>query len=69
MKSWILAARAASSTSARVASAGVVAPALSDYFISEPKSIGLMLGYAAVREEEIDAGVGRIVAALERPSQ
>ena len=50
----------------RAARAGVVAPALSSYFLSAPRSIGLMLGYAAVREDEIEAGVERLAAALAR---
>ena len=52
--------------SALAARAGVVVPALSSYFLSAPRSIGLMLGYAAVREDEIEAGVDRLAAALAR---
>ena len=39
--------------------------ALSDYYLGQPTRSGLLLGYAAVPEADIDAGVGRLAGALE----
>ena len=50
--------------SARAAAQGVHAPALSTYFIGEAPRQGLMLGYAAVPEQEIEAGARRLASAL-----
>ena len=53
----------------RLAAAGVSAPALSSYFAENPKTRGpttrgLMLGYAAVPDEMIDAGLKRMAEVL-----
>ena len=44
--------------------AGVETRALSDYFLGAPTRSGLLLGYAAVPEAEIDAGVARLAEAF-----
>jgi GntR family transcriptional regulator/MocR family aminotransferase len=44
---------------------GVAAPALSAYYQGTPDRQGLLLGYAAVPEPEIDRGAQRLARALE----
>lgn len=50
--------------SARAEAAGVFTPALSTYYLGDAKRQGLMLGYAAVPEAEIEDGARRLAAAL-----
>jgi GntR family transcriptional regulator/MocR family aminotransferase len=61
-----LAARAEDRACAAAAAAhGIAAPALSDYYLGAPDRQGLMLGYAAVTEREIDPAARRLAQALE----
>ena len=46
--------------------AGIAVSPLSDYFIGQPDRQGLLLGYAAVPEDEIERGAQRLAAALSR---
>ncbi|WP_119460608.1 PLP-dependent aminotransferase family protein [Rhodospirillaceae bacterium SYSU D60014] len=50
--------------SAAAGAAGLVAPPLSDYFAGPPMRQGLLLGYAAVPETEMEPAVRRLAAAL-----
>jgi GntR family transcriptional regulator/MocR family aminotransferase len=50
--------------SARAAKAGVTACALSTFYAGKPDREGLVLGYAAFAEAEIDAGVRELAAIL-----
>ena len=55
---------------ARAAAAGLAAPALSSYYLepnpgaAPPPEQGLLLGYAAVSEPEIEAGIAALAEAL-----
>jgi GntR family transcriptional regulator/MocR family aminotransferase len=49
---------------ARAAARGVEAPPVAAYAVGEPRQAGLLLGYAAVDEAAIRAGVDRLAAAL-----
>ncbi len=49
---------------ARAAAAGIGAPALSFYYLGKPARQGLLLGYAALNEAEIEQHVRRLAAAL-----
>ncbi len=61
-----LAAEADDGTCARTALAhGIAAPALSAYYQGPPDRQGLLLGYAAVPEPEIDRAAQRLAKALE----
>lgn len=53
---------------ARAQAAGLVAPALSSYFLQAPTAQGLLLGYAAVNEGEINRAAKTLAAALDRES-
>ncbi len=46
------------------AAAGIAVSPLSDYFIGTPDRQGLLLGYAAVPEDEIEKGAQRLAAAF-----
>ena len=48
----------------RAAAAGVTAFALSTFFLGKPRQEGLLLGYAALSEAEIDAGAQRLAGVL-----
>jgi GntR family transcriptional regulator / MocR family aminotransferase len=48
----------------RAAAAGVEAQALSDHALERPECGGLLLGYAAVPEPEVDQAVARLARAL-----
>ena len=50
--------------SRRAQAAGIVAPALSTFYEGRPRRQGLMLGYAAVAEAEMEEAVKRLAAAL-----
>ncbi len=50
--------------SKRAAKAGLLAPALSDYFAGEPFRQGLVLGYAGFDETVIDASIRKLAEAL-----
>jgi GntR family transcriptional regulator/MocR family aminotransferase len=50
------------------AAAGVAVSPLSDYFMGKPEKQGLLLGYAAVPEDEIEIGAQRLAAALREAS-
>lgn len=50
--------------SRRAAAAGIAAPPLSSHWIGRAKHQGLLLGYTAVPERQIDAVVGRLAKAL-----
>jgi GntR family transcriptional regulator/MocR family aminotransferase len=56
---------------ARAASAGLATPALSSYYLAPdpgattPPQQGLLLGYAAVSEPEIEAGIAALARALQ----
>jgi GntR family transcriptional regulator / MocR family aminotransferase len=50
--------------SRRVAAVGIAAPALSSHWIGRAKRQGLLLGYTALPERQIDAVVGRLAKAL-----
>jgi GntR family transcriptional regulator / MocR family aminotransferase len=50
--------------STRAASAGLIAPALSDFYNGPTKAAGLTLGYAGLTEREIKRDVKRLVTAL-----
>ncbi len=50
---------------ARALEAGVTAPALAGYYLGEPATQGVMLGYAAVPEAEIAAAVDTLAAVLD----
>ncbi len=50
--------------SRRAAAAGLNAPALSSYYAGAAERQGLVLGYAAVDEGEIEAGVEKLAAAI-----
>ncbi len=52
--------------SQRIAAAGLAAPPLSSYFAGRPTRHGLLLGYAAVPEAEMDPAVAQLAAALAR---
>jgi len=56
------------SAAARANAAGLAAIALSTFYMGRPRRQGLLLGYAAMREEEMDAAVQRLAAALDSPS-
>lgn len=61
-----LAARMDDRTASRRArEAGIVAPALSDFYWGKPDRQGLMLGYAGVPEDEIERAVKRLARALD----
>ena len=49
----------------RAAAAGITAFALSSFYLGPPARQGLLLGYAALTEREIEAGVERLAAVLE----
>jgi GntR family transcriptional regulator/MocR family aminotransferase len=49
---------------AAAAGAGVAVSPLSDYFMGKPDKQGLLLGYAAVPEDEIETGARRLAEAL-----
>ena len=49
------------------AAAGVETRALSDYYLGRATRSGLLLGYAAVPEADIDAGARRLADALSEP--
>jgi GntR family transcriptional regulator/MocR family aminotransferase len=46
------------------AGAGIAVAPLSDYYVGRPGRPGLLLGYAAVPEDEIEAGARRLAAAF-----
>jgi GntR family transcriptional regulator / MocR family aminotransferase len=46
------------------AAAGIAVSPLSDYFTGPPDRHGLLLGYAAVPEDEIERGAARLAEAL-----
>ncbi|MEQ8357549.1 MAG: PLP-dependent aminotransferase family protein [Kiloniellaceae bacterium] len=48
------------------AAAGIAVSPLSDFFVDEPTRQGLLLGYAAVPEDEIESGARRLAVALRR---
>ncbi|MGE0121069.1 MAG: PLP-dependent aminotransferase family protein [Dongiaceae bacterium] len=50
--------------SRRAAAAGIAAPPLSDHWIGRPRRQGLLLGYTAPPERQIDAIVARLARAL-----
>ena len=50
--------------SKRAAKAGLLAPALSDYFAGEPFRQGLVLGYAGFDETVIDTSIKTLAHAL-----
>jgi GntR family transcriptional regulator/MocR family aminotransferase len=50
--------------SKRAARVGLLAPALSDYFASEPFQQGLVLGYAGFDETVIDASIRKLAQVL-----
>lgn len=50
--------------SAAAAEAGIAVSPLSDYFMEKPDKQGLLLGYAAVPEDEIELGARRLAKAL-----
>ena len=50
--------------SRRAAAAGIGVPALSSHWIGHAKRQGLLIGYTALSEREIDGAVGRLAAAL-----
>jgi GntR family transcriptional regulator/MocR family aminotransferase len=50
--------------SRRAAAAGIAVPALSSHWIGRPRRQGLLLGYTAVAERQIDTVVGRLARAL-----
>lgn len=50
--------------SKRAAQVGLLAPALSDYFVGQPFRQGLVLGYAGFDEKVIDASVLKLARAL-----
>ena len=50
--------------SKRAAKAGLLAPALSDYFASKPFRQGLVLGYAGFDETVIDTSIKTLAQAL-----
>ncbi|GIK99582.1 MAG: GntR family transcriptional regulator [Alphaproteobacteria bacterium] len=52
---------------AKAHAAGLAAIALSTFYMGPPRRQGLLLGYAAMREEEMDAAVRRLAAALAAP--
>ena len=53
--------------SACAEAAGIDVPALSGFFHETPRAEGLLLGYAAVPEAAIEAGVAKLAAALRVP--
>ena len=53
-----------SDASKRAAKAGLLAPALSDYFAGEPFRQGLVLGYAGFDETVIDTSIKTLAHAL-----
>jgi GntR family transcriptional regulator/MocR family aminotransferase len=48
------------------AAAGIGVPALSSHWIGQAKRQGLLIGYTALSERQIDGAVGRLAAALHR---
>jgi GntR family transcriptional regulator/MocR family aminotransferase len=52
--------------SAAAMEAGIVAPALSAYYLGAEPRPGLFLGYAGVRERDIGRGVEKLATVLER---
>ncbi len=50
--------------SAAAAARGLTVPALADYYLEKPDRQGLLLGYAAVNEAEIEAGIARLAHVL-----
>jgi GntR family transcriptional regulator/MocR family aminotransferase len=50
--------------SRRAAAVGIAAPALSVHWIGDAQRQGLLLGYTAVPERQIDSVVGRLARAL-----
>ncbi len=46
------------------AAAGIAVSPLSDFFVGEPTRQGLLLGYAAVPEDEIESGAKRLATAF-----
>jgi DNA-binding transcriptional MocR family regulator len=50
--------------SRRAAAAGIAAPALSSFWLGRAKHQGLLLGYTAVPERQVDAVVARLAKAL-----
>ena len=48
----------------RAAVAGVTAFALSSFYLGPPERQGLLLGYAALTEPELEAGVARLAGVL-----
>jgi GntR family transcriptional regulator / MocR family aminotransferase len=62
---WLPAGTDDNAASARAMSHGVYAPALSSYYLGAPGMPGLLLGYTAVSESEIKAGVHRLALALD----
>jgi len=46
------------------AAAGIAVSPLSDFFVGKPTCQGLLLGYAAVPEDEIESGAERLAAAF-----
>ena len=52
--------------SRRAAGAGIGVPALSSHWIGHAKRQGLLIGYTALSERQIDGAVGRLAAALRR---
>jgi len=53
--------------SAGAAAAGLTVPALSEYFSGDSDTQGLVLGYAALTEDEIGEGVKKLAEALTSP--
>ena len=50
--------------SRRLAAAGIVAPALSNYYMGRRRQSGLLLGYAAVPEAMMEPAVKRMAEVL-----
>jgi GntR family transcriptional regulator/MocR family aminotransferase len=50
--------------SRRAAAAGIGVPALSIHWIGHAKRQGLLIGYTALSERQIDGAVARLAAAL-----
>jgi GntR family transcriptional regulator/MocR family aminotransferase len=50
--------------SRRAAAVGIAAPALSVHWIGHPRRQGLLLGYTALPEQQIDTVVSRLARAL-----
>jgi len=53
--------------SRRAAALGIAAPALSSHWIGRAKRQGLMLGYTALPERQMDSVIGRLAKALAAP--